>query len=232
MALGIVSIITTSAEYAATRPTSIQVTFEGDYLLAKLEIYDANNILLSVLSNIENDEEYCIMDGSLSHNNNEEWLVPAPVYRLDFTTDLGSPPVIKITNIRFAMNVKDADGNFVFKEVQDRRITGNPLDGYVTGGNSKWVWDATNHVWVYDGPDIDGSGQWVVISGDGLDAEGASGTSGSESDGGTLGGTAVHVEAVNDIGDYYPAMGHNKADTKIDYGIVNMPVAKQWRGEL
>lgn len=183
MALGIISIYTTATKYLTTRPTSIKLTFSGDTVVSKTEVYDPDNILISTLTDLTSDVEYSIITGVASSVGVPEYFVPAPIYRLDFTTDLAASPFLKVTNIAFRLNVLNANGELVLMEVTDRRISGNVEDGYADLGTGK------------------------IIE-----------------------GTTTELYSITDIGDLYPAFGIDKSLDKIDYGIVNMPVAKQMRG--
>jgi hypothetical protein len=201
MALGIISIKATASTILSTRPTSIKITGTGDAPISKLEIYDANDIPISTLLNIVSGTEYEIMTGVESEALRPEYFVPAPVVRLDFTTNLDATPLLSVTDIGFGTRTTNSDGKLAIKEVQDDRLTGAGAGITITGGGTARAYTT----------DADAMASWI------------GGTIENT--------TTLTMEILKGMGDWYPAFGINHKEKRIDYGIVNTSFGKQLRGE-
>lgn len=250
----IISIRSTSNAVLSTRPTAIKFTFTGDAPISEVRIYDANDILLSVMRSLSSGVPYSIMSSVVSKKGRPEFFVPAPVARIDFDTDFDDMPLLVVSSINFGTNNIDEQGRLVILEVADSRLTGDGLGNYIVGesnalellvdaeGRTYYIlaaqpvyvtWDGDPHVY-----QLDDLGQWYFINGTGVkvivtDITYANWTN---PEGDALPPESIHttkvvLDILSNTGDWYPAFGVSEVKRKVEYGIVNMPIGKRFRGE-
>lgn len=216
-----IAIQSVNAFDLAGRFNTVKFTFTGDTALSEVRMFDADDLPISILYDVESEVEYSIMTGEAVGPWEFFPLPPAPISKIEFYPDgedvVRTPPA-KITNIQVGTRTTLHQANVgvggdsifvVFQEVKDRRyFTNIPSYQLITGGSpSEWPRDPS-------------TGMYYTI-GEGSPPNTYDYIGKGEKD-------LVIIPAVKCSGDYLPIIGLNSRSGKIDLGMLNTEIFKKY----